>query len=160
MIISLRQNLKNMAISQYKNFSFDRGIVETAHGIFGLSQNKLCKLFASEADDGTPIQSMLMLSTSNLDGKVSRLRSMHISGSFNDKAAISLSYAMDSYSDVNTQCSLAKTGNVSKGKLGSLKFNGQRSQSGVYATIKIQNNSGAYFRIDEVSCYLISRNKR
>lgn len=158
MNLTIRQNVTNMALSQYTNFFFDRGIVEIAGQVIALNCQNLCKLGGNK-DNAEDIYSRFLTGALKFTAGQKRVRSLHVSGQFGSKTAISTSYAMDSVSPDMTGVHALPSVVGSTGR-GSLKFHGTREKHGEYLCVKVQNNSGAKFFIDSIDAVLVTGQRR
>ena len=151
MNLTLRQNTRNRAISQYQSFFFDRGIAKIGNKTFGLKCDALCELGGNK-DGGSNISASFQTGFIPFGDGRKRVRTIHVKGQFDSQKAIEVDYAMD---NTSPSVSYEKASGSSLSSLGSLKFNGGRGKYGEHLSVLVSNVSGAKFHINSIIAFLV-----
>jgi hypothetical protein len=155
MRLTLRQNTKNMGLSQYTSMPFDRGIVRIGKRKFGLSKTGLYEL-TGDNDDGAKIVSEVVTSSALVGGGEKRIRSFHVRGMFSSSDAIAVTYSMADTRTIETEAPQSEFGNQI-GNVGTLRFHGSRTEHGEFVMVQLNNVDGAYFHLKNVQAHVVSR---
>ena len=158
MNITLRQNIDNMAISQYANFFFDRGMTKVGGKKIALRCDALCQL-GGDNDAGTNIDAEAQTGVTAFGDGDKRVRSFHFKGQYDGPSSITAKYAMDSFTPDQSGTAAATSAVGSSGS-GSLKFNGLRTSHGEHLSVLISNVNGAKFFINQIVAFLVNRTRR
>jgi len=159
MNITISQNTTNLAISQYKNFFFDKGMVTVAGKTYGLECSRLC-LFGGDSDVGSGINASIQTGMTQLSGSgEKKVRSFYVSGLFDSSTATEMFYAMDGLNSANNYTS-APTSRIGAGGGGGIKFQGVRAKHGEFISAIVKNVNGARFVINNIIAFIIKGCRR
>lgn len=156
MNLTLRQNMTNMAMSQYMNFFFDRGIRKIGGKIVALNCNELCFLEGHSNNDSPMVS---LVATGYLKLNHSRLRSLYIYGKPQDADSFIVDYGM-SGSEIEEETLLASTSRIRTSGDGVLKFGGRRDVFGTFLMVRIRNDAGKSFLISSVDGVIVRGTRR
>ena len=154
MNITIRQNMTTRGISQYKDFFFDRGIVAVGGKTIALNCENLCEL-TGDTDAGADISASFQTGALRLGKGETRVRSVHVSGSFDSVSAVKASYGAE-IAGVNEVMTPATTSRVGSNGYGLIKFNGVRTEHGDHMTFKFENVDGEKFDINTITGVVVS----